>query len=86
MPCKVIIPPHVEKQISKFHPSLKQKVRAALDDLAEDPLQGKPLKEELKGLYSFRVNRYRIIYSIYRQVLEVHVIAIGHRRIIYSSL
>ena len=85
MPYKVIIPPHVQKQIAKFHPALKQKIRAALDDLAIDPHQGKALKEDLVGLYSYRVTRYRIIYSIHRNVLEVHVIAIGDRRRIYQE-
>ena len=48
----VLIPPHVEQQISKLHPSLKQKIRSALDDLSADPFQGKALKEDLTGLYS----------------------------------
>lgn len=86
MPFKVIIPPGVKKQIARFHPALKQKIRAALDDLALDPYQGKALKEDLAGLYSYRVIRYRIIYSIHRNLLEVHVIAIGHRRRIYQAV
>lgn len=86
MPYRVLIPPHVEGLIAKFHPSLKKKIRAALDDLAQDPYQGKPLKEELMGLYSYRVARYRIIYSIHHDVLEVHVVAMGPRKIIYQSI
>jgi len=86
MAYQVIIPPHVEKQIAKFHQTLKQKIRAALDDLSKNPHQGKALKEDLVGLYSYRVARYRIIYSIHRHVLEVHVIAIGHRRSIYENI
>ena len=86
MPYRILIPPHVEQQIVKLHPHLKKKIRSALDDLANDPFQGKPLKEELAGLYSYRVARYRIIYSIHRHILEVHVIALGPRKTIYQSV
>ena len=82
---RVIVPPHVEKQISQFHPLLKTRIRAALDELAKSPFEGKALKENLKGFYSFRVNRYRIIYSIQRQNSKVQVVAIGHRETIYST-
>lgn len=86
MPYRVVIPPHVEKKITNLPPSLKHKIRAALDILAEAPHQGKPLKEDLAGLYSYRVSKFRIIYSIHRRILEVHVIAIGPRKTIYQSV
>ncbi|OGQ47387.1 MAG: hypothetical protein A3H42_02225 [Deltaproteobacteria bacterium RIFCSPLOWO2_02_FULL_46_8] len=86
MAYRILIPPHVEKQISRLHPLLKQKIRSALDDLSIDPLQGKALKEDLQGLYSYRVTKYRIIYSIHHHVLEVHVIAMGPRKTIYKSV
>lgn len=86
MAYRILVPPHVEKQITRLHPQLKQKIRAALDDLATDPFQGKALKEDLTGLYSYRVARYRIIYSIHRRILEVHVIALGPRKTIYQSI
>lgn len=82
---RVVIPPHVEKKITRLHPDLKQKIRLGLDDLAKDPYQGKALKEDLKGLYSHRVARYRIVYSVHSRILEIHVIAIGHRRTIYQE-
>lgn len=86
MTYRVMVPPHVEEQISKFHPLLKTKIRMAFDHLAQHPFEGKPLKEDLAGFYSYRVARYRIVYSIHRSVLEIHVVALGHRRIIYQTL
>lgn len=83
---RVAIPPPVEKKIAKLHPDLKQRVRAALDSLAQNPYQGKALKEELAGLYSYRVSRFRIVYSIHKKILEVHVVAVGPRKIIYQSV
>ncbi len=82
---RVVIPPLVEKKITRLHPDLKRRVRAALDDLARNPYQGKALKEELAGLYSYRVSKFRIIYSIHKKILEVHVVAVGPRKTIYQS-
>lgn len=59
------------------------RIAAAIDGLAADPFQGKPLKGELKGSYSFRVGSYRILYEIEHRRLRVLVIDIGHRREIY---
>lgn len=83
---RVVIPPPVEKKIARPHPDLKQRIRAALDDLVKDPYQGKALKEELAGLYSYRVSKFRILYSIHKRILEVHVVAIGPRKTIYQSV
>ena len=69
--------------MAEREPALYQRVASALDDLQRDPYQGKPLKGELKGRYSYRVGSYRIIYLIHQQQLRVLVIDIGHRRDIY---
>jgi mRNA-degrading endonuclease RelE of RelBE toxin-antitoxin system len=45
---------------------------------------GKPLKDELAGLRSFRVGRFRIIYRMANDRL-VEVVAIGPRRCIYEE-
>jgi mRNA interferase RelE/StbE len=66
-----------------MHPQLKQKIRAALRTIQNDPQAGKPLKEELAGLRSFRVNRFRIIYQITEGALEI--VAIGPRPTIYEE-
>ena len=63
--------------------ALAQRVAHALDDLERDPFQGKPLKGELKGRYSYRVGAYRILYLVRQHELLVLVIDIGHRRDIY---
>lgn len=55
----------------------------AIDSLAADPHQGKPLKGDKKGCYSCRVGDYRIIYEIYHAEKTIHIIRIGNRREIY---
>ncbi len=63
---------------------LFNRIRAAILSIAEDPGQGKPLKLNLKGKWSYRVGMYRIIYSIEHGILTVYILDIGHRRDIYK--
>ena len=62
----------------------QQRIRAALDLLADNPrppncvaMQGEDL------VYRVRVGDYRIVYEVLDDVLLVHVVRIGHRREIY---
>ncbi|PTN32887.1 type II toxin-antitoxin system RelE/ParE family toxin [Desulfonatronum sp. SC1] len=70
--------------IRGLHPELKRKVREALALIVENPTLGKPLKRELEGLRSFRVSRFRIIYSL-TEKREIQIIAIGPRDRIYEE-
>jgi mRNA-degrading endonuclease RelE of RelBE toxin-antitoxin system len=63
-------------------PEFKRKVKAALRAIADDPYQGKELKEELAGLRSYRIARARIIYRIQGSILEI--VAFGSRADIYE--
>ncbi len=56
---------------------------AAIDSLAKDPFQGKKLKEPLSEDYSVRLGDYRIVYTVLKDKLLVHIIDLGHRRAIY---
>ncbi len=86
MKFKVVIPPLVEQTIRILPPSLKIQIRSGLEAIEEDPHIGKPLKDELKGLWSYRVNRYRIVYRIDHHVIEVQVIDLGPRTLIYDRI
>jgi mRNA interferase RelE/StbE len=80
---KLRIPDDVAAVVRHMHPQLKQKIRTALRTIQNDPEAGKALKEELAGLRSFRVNRFRIIYQITEGALEI--VAIGPRPAIYEE-
>ena len=77
------IPDEVAGLIRGLHPDLKRKIRSALDDLLDDPTIGKPLREELLGLRSCRIARFRIIYRVAGKVIEV--VAVGPRQNIYEE-
>ena len=62
---------------------MKRKIRASLKILLSDPAAGKALKEELQGLLSLRVSRFRIIYRVKKSTIEI--VAIGSRGRIYEE-
>lgn len=81
---KVLVPDVVAGLVRSLHPQLKKKVRAAFQALIADPYAGKALKDELAGLRSFRVGRYRVIYRVPR-VNQVEIVAVGPRETIYDE-
>ena len=73
----------IMEKMAKREPEICSRILSAFDGMAEDPLAGKPLSGELKGMHSWRVGSYRIIYSIFRDVMRVLIVDVGHRREIY---
>ncbi len=62
---------------------VQRKISRVIDKLAEDPeLQGYALVDDLKGYRSVRAvgQRYRVIYRVDRNGLQVRVGAIGIRK------
>ncbi len=78
------VPDIIAILIPNLHPHLKKKVKASLQAIVSDPYSGKPLKDELAGLRSFRVSRFRIIYRISGKKF-IEIIAIGPRECIYEE-
>jgi len=76
-------PPQIAALIGGLHPQIKKKVRSALERILH-PLCGKALRDELDGLRSFRVGRFRILYRIAAGRV-VELIAIGSRERIYEE-
>jgi len=77
------VPGDVASLIRGLHPELKRKVRSALDAVVADPAVGKALRDELSGLRSCRVGRFRIIYRVAGSVIEI--VAVGPRTTIYTE-
>lgn len=46
----------------------------------EPELYGKPLRNELKGFWKLKVDKYRVVYSIDKGKIEVYVVTVGFRR------
>lgn len=72
--------------IRKLDPGTRNRVRAAVEELSRDPLQGKPLSFTLKGLRSWRTGDWRIIYEAEAERVVVVVVTVGHRRDVYERV
>ena len=82
------VPAPVANLIRGLHPRIKRKLRAALADIMADPHAGKALKDELAGLWSFRVGKFCMIYRISDRVARdrrIELVACGPRERIYEE-
>ncbi len=81
---KLRVPDEVVELISSMHPHLRKKIKASLKTILSDADSGKTLRDELAGLRSFPVSRFRIIYRISRKNV-IEIIVIGPRKRIYEE-
>ncbi|HUK05879.1 MAG TPA: type II toxin-antitoxin system RelE/ParE family toxin [Burkholderiales bacterium] len=81
---KLRVPAAVAAAIRNLHPGIKRKLRGALEAILRDVHAGKPLKEELRGLWSLRVGRFRVIYRP-SPGRNIDLVAFGPRERIYEE-
>lgn len=85
---KLIIPPHVLKQLSKLGKSNANQIldwlENNIDGSTNPKAQAKPLQYGYKGLWRYRVGNYRVICDIKDKELIVLALAAGHRSTIYK--
>lgn len=68
------------KDVAKVPMEDRRRIVDAVEELAADPLIGRPLKGRWKGFWRTRAGPYRVIYALRRTELTVRVLRIGHRR------
>jgi mRNA interferase RelE/StbE len=81
---KLRVPDGVVALIRGCHPQLKRKIRAGLRHIMTEPGAGKSLKDDLEGLKSYRISRFRIIYRISSK-RTIDIVAVGPRKTIYEE-
>lgn len=81
---KLDVPYETAELVRGLHPHLKKKIKLSLRQILTEPSSGKELKDELRGLRSFRVGRLRIIYRL-AQNRQIEIVAIGPRKTIYEE-
>jgi mRNA interferase RelE/StbE len=75
---------HAASVLRTLHPDIKRKLKIAFQVIVADPYAGKALTEELNGLRSYRVSRFRIIYRLMKEK-RIEIIAVGPRERIYEE-
>ena len=81
----VVIAHRARQDLLDLNWPLIDAVEAALGLLEREPLAGHELRGRLRGLRSFRVGTYRIIYQLSPDQHTVRVAAIRHRSIAYQT-
>ena len=81
---KLRMPAEVVVLIRGCHPQLKRKIRAGLRHIVTEPDSGKSLKDELEGLKSYQISRFKIIYRLSSKQ-TIDIVAIGPRKAIYEE-
>ena len=81
---KLKVPDEVVALIRGCHPQLKRKIRAGLRHLLTEPESGKSLKDDLEGLKSYPISRFRVIYRVSSK-RAIDIVAVGPRKTIYEE-
>lgn len=80
----VILSLNAKRQYEHFLKSDQRKILKKLIVLERDPLAGKKLTGEFKGVRSLRVWPHRILYELNMKLKRVEVLAIVHRQGAYK--
>ena len=82
---RIVLRPAALRTLRKINPADQDRIRGAIALLAHDPRP--PGARALRGRDALRVRvgNYRIIYTVRDDVLQVLVVAIGHRREVYRA-
>jgi len=86
---EIVLTPPARRAIADVLP---EAVAAAVIDfvtttLLDNPRRvGKPLRDDLQGIWSARLGTYRVLYRIVEDPAEVVVLRIEHRRDAYRSI
>ena len=88
MPWKVEFEREAEKELSRIdRQHTKRILKYLFERIAspDDPRRfGEALKQNLSGLWKYRVGNYRIICNIQEKTVTVLVVRVGHRRKVYK--
>ena len=83
---KIIWKASAAKEVYNLPKSIIPRVFGAVAALAENPNPAGSRKlRGSKNNYRIRLGDYRIIYSVYKNMLIVEVVQVGHRKNIYDK-
>ena len=79
----IILKKPAKKFLKKLDKNNQIQIIKKLENLKTNPELGKPLTENLAGLWRLRIDKFRVLYRIKDQQLIIEVLKIGHRKKIY---
>lgn len=75
----VLLSSRAQRDAALLRPIYLAALDSALAELAADPLSGKPLRGKLRGLRSYRVGVYRLVYEFDARARVVLIVSVRHR-------
>lgn len=81
---KLYLTSRAKRQIKLISLTHQEAIVEALEEIAENPLIGKPLTRELTGKFSYRIGVYRIIYIVNKKDETVFILTAAHRATVYQ--
>lgn len=73
-----------EKDLAKLPREILPRIIKAIRNLEQDPFpHGVKKLRNYEKSYRIRISNYRILYTVYKKVLIIEIIQIGHRKEIY---
>lgn len=71
----------VQRQIDRLPGNVRQRVKRTIASLAFEPRPGnaEELGEELAGFWRIKLDDYRIIYSVYDDIVTVEIVRVARR-------
>ena len=81
---KIHLSQKASRDIRKLDRRYQKAIARSFSILANNPQQGKSLVGDLKGYYSYRIGKIRVVYSLNRDQRIIEVKAIGLRKEIYK--
>ncbi len=71
-----------KERLHELHIENQRRIKSAVKELSRNPYAGKSLTGKLEGLFSLRVGKYRVLYSVDGEMVVIHTV--GHRREVYK--
>lgn len=85
MPYSLKIKKSALKELQRLDKPARERLVAAIDQLAENPHVGKLLKGDFSGLRCLRVGAFRIIYEINEGEVLVLILRVAQRKNAYRG-
>ena len=74
------------RELARIPPQTRDLLSDAIDSLSQQPLGGRPLRGNLRGLRRVRVGSYRIVYEVRPEEQTALVVRVAHRSSAYRQL
>lgn len=81
---QIIFKPSAKKELNNLPQADQYRILAVIPNLAVNPFIGKKLMGKEAGRYSVRVWPYRVVYEVYKHIITVVIVRIGHRQGVYK--